>query len=114
MSSAAAAPWASRKPISIPGLTANAQASEATAFEDGLFRRGMDEEEMLRYYAGVHAFYAALPADRYPVLASIAPDMTGHDDVERFSFGLDVLISGLEAVNERVRDSGQGVGQGEP
>jgi AcrR family transcriptional regulator len=86
----------------------------ATAFEDGLFRRGMDEEEMLRYYAGVHAFYAALPAERYPVLASIAPDMTGHDDVERFSFGLDVLIAGLEAVNARVRDSGQGVGQGEP
>src|SRR6185437_12599955 len=86
----------------------------ATAFEDGLFRRGMDEEEMLRYYAGIHAFYAALPANRYPVLASIAPDMTGHDDVERFNFGLDVLISGLEAVNARIRESGQGAGQGEP
>jgi AcrR family transcriptional regulator len=86
----------------------------ATAFEDGLFRRGMDEEEMLRYYAGVHAFYAALPAERYPVLASIAPDMTGHDDVERFNFGLDVLIAGLEAVNEKIRDRGQGAGQGEP
>jgi len=84
----------------------------ATAFEDGLFRRGMDEEEMLRYYAGVHAFYAALPAERYPVLASIAPDMTGHDDVERFNFGLDVLIAGLEAVDARVRASGQGAGQG--
>jgi AcrR family transcriptional regulator len=86
----------------------------ATAFEDGLFRRGMDEEEMLRYYAGVQAFYTALPAERYPVLASIAPDMTGHDDVERFNFGLDVLIAGLEAVNEKIRDRGQGVGQGEP
>jgi AcrR family transcriptional regulator len=64
----------------------------ATAFEDGLFRLGMDEEEVLRYYAGIHAFYAALPANRYPVLASIAPDVTGHDDVERFNFGLDVLI----------------------
>jgi hypothetical protein len=40
--------------------------------------------------------------------------MTGHDDVERFNFGLDVLISGLEAVSARVRDSGQGAGQGEP
>ena len=72
------------------------------------------EEEMLRYYAGVHAFCAALPAERYPVLASIAPDMTGHDDVERFSFGLDVLIAGLEAVDARIRETGQGAGQGEP
>ena len=77
----------------------------ATAFEDGLFRRGMDEEEVLRYYAGVHAFYAALPAERYPVLASIAPDMTGHDDVERFNFGLDVLIAGFEAVSKRLTET---------
>ena len=62
----------------------------------------------------MHAFYAALPAERYPVLASIAPDMTGHDHVERFSFGLDVLIAGLEAVGARIRETGQGAGQGEP
>jgi hypothetical protein len=49
------------------------------------------------------AFYAALPADRFPALASIGPDMTGHDDVERFEFGLDVLIAGLEAVSARER-----------
>lgn len=96
------------------GLDQLALYVSATAFEDGLYRRGMDEEEMLRYYASVHAYFAALPADRYPVLASIAPDMIGHDGVERFDFGLDVLIAGLEAVNARVMGSGQGAGQGEP
>jgi AcrR family transcriptional regulator len=94
------------------GLDQLALYVSATAFEDGLYRRGMPEEEILRYYAQVHQFFAALPADRYPVLASIAPDMTGHDGAERFSFGLDVLIAGLEAVNARTGDAGQGAAQG--
>jgi AcrR family transcriptional regulator len=76
-----------------------------SAFEDGLFRRGMPEEEMLRYYEDVHRFFSALPADRYPVLASIAADLTGHDDVARFSFGIDVIIAGLEAVSARLTAS---------
>jgi len=47
----------------------------------------------------VHAFYAALPPDRYPVLTSVAPDMTGADGDERLEFGLNVLIAGLEAAS---------------
>jgi hypothetical protein len=89
-------------------------ATRITGFEDGLSRRGLDEEDRCRYFAGVRAYCAALPAARYPVLASIAPDLTGHDDVERLSFGLDVLIAGLEAVDARIRDAAQGAGQGEP
>ncbi len=42
---------------------------------------------------------ARVPADRFPVLASIAADMTGPDDVERFEFGLTALIAGFEAVS---------------
>jgi hypothetical protein len=72
----------------------------ASAFEAGLyehsFASGQDRE---RYFADVHAFFAALPSDRFPVLASIAPDMTGHDAIARFDFGIDVLIAGLEATN---------------
>jgi len=33
------------------------------------------------------------------VLAEIAPEMTGHDGDAWFTFGLDVLIAGLEAVS---------------
>ena len=42
-----------------------------------------------------------LPADRFPVLASVVDDITGPDGEERFEFGLDVLIAGLEALSAR-------------
>ena len=70
----------------------------ACAFEAGLYEHGgMSEEELERYWTDVHDFYVALPADQFPVLSSVAPDMTGHDPDERFEFGIEVMISGLEA-----------------
>ncbi len=63
--------------------------------------RRMNPEDVQRYYDDVHAFYMRLPADRFPVLASVVDDMTGPDGEERFEFGLDVLIAGLESVSAR-------------
>lgn len=72
----------------------------ACAFEAGLLQSsGIGPEEVTRYFTEVHNFYAALPVDRFPVLASISPDMGGHDSNARFHFGLRVLIAGLEAAN---------------
>jgi AcrR family transcriptional regulator len=71
----------------------------AEAFEEGLMEQGMTTEDVQRYYDEVHEFYRRLPADRFPVLASIATDMTGPDGEERFEFGLDVLIAGLESMS---------------
>ena len=72
----------------------------AAAFEDGLMEQsGLGPEELQRYYAEVHEFYERLPANRFPVLASIAPEMTGPGDDERFQFGLDTIIAGLEALS---------------
>ena len=59
----------------------------------------MTPEDVQRYYDEVHAFYLRLPADRFPVLASVVDGITGPDGDERFEFGLDVLIAGLEAVS---------------
>ena len=70
----------------------------ASAYEAGLYRKA-DPAEIERYFAGVHAFYASLPPDRYPVLAAIAPEMTGPDGDDRFEFGLTALIAGLEAIS---------------
>jgi AcrR family transcriptional regulator len=72
----------------------------ADAFETGLMEHGsMAPEDVQRYYDDVHSFYRRLPADRFPVLASVADDITGPDSEERFEFGLDVLIAGIEAVS---------------
>jgi AcrR family transcriptional regulator len=67
----------------------------ACAYETGVYRKA-DPADLERYFAGVHAFYASLPPGRYPVLTAIAPDMTGVDGDERFGFGLDVILAGLE------------------
>jgi AcrR family transcriptional regulator len=72
----------------------------ADAFESGLMEHsGMTEEEIERYYADVHAFYERLPASRFPVLASIGPEMTGPTGDERFEFGVAALIAGYEALS---------------
>ena len=78
----------------------------AFAFEQGLYvNSDRSPAEIAEYFQGVHQFMASLPADRYPTMASISAEMTGHDAAARFSFGLDILLSGLEAASNRLRDS---------
>ena len=50
------------------------------------------------YTAEVRAYLAALPADRFPNLASLAGFLGAP---ERFEFGLDVLVAGLAAYGRR-------------
>jgi AcrR family transcriptional regulator len=72
----------------------------ACAFESGLYdHSGMSGEEISRYFEEVHAFYNALPPQRFPVLASLAPELSGPGREERFDFGIDVMIAGLEALS---------------
>lgn len=74
----------------------------ASAFERSLYQHGeMSSDEVEQYFEEVHEFMSSLPADRFPVLASIADDMIGFDGEARLRFGLDALISGLEALSAR-------------
>ncbi len=50
------------------------------------------------YFAGVAAFIAAVPADRLPTMAALAPQMATGDGDERFAFGLKLLVDGLAAL----------------
>src|SRR3984885_8853208 len=82
-----------------PGLDQLTLYVSAGGFENGLMEYGTNPDDVQRYYEAVHAFYMRLPADRFPVLASVVDDITGPDGDERFEFGLDLLIAGLEALS---------------
>jgi hypothetical protein len=58
-------------------------------------------EDGARYLEEVDAYLAALPPDRFPHLAALAPDLAKGDAGERFEFGLDVLVAGLAAYGHR-------------
>jgi AcrR family transcriptional regulator len=76
----------------------------ATAFEDGILERsGMTAEDEARYWADLHVFIDNLPADRFPAMARVRRHMTGHGDRERFEFGLDAMLAGLEALSDAER-----------
>jgi AcrR family transcriptional regulator len=50
------------------------------------------------FYERYQRYFAGLPADRFPVSAALSDMLTSGDDVERFRFGLDLLIGGLAAL----------------
>ena len=64
----------------------------ATAYEQSVFAK---EDES--YLEEVEAYRAALPPERFPHLAALAPELGKGDPGERFEFGLDVLVAGLAA-----------------
>jgi AcrR family transcriptional regulator len=73
------------------------------AFEDSMFDQSMSPEDLRAYHDSVDDFFRALPEDRFPVLTSLIDPMTGADGEERFDFGLEVILAGLEAVSARER-----------
>lgn len=46
------------------------------------------------YTGAVPQLYAALPADRYPAITSMAVTLTQGDDAQRFAFAANALMSG--------------------
>jgi AcrR family transcriptional regulator len=80
--------------VDVVGMFVSAEAVEDAVSAD-LAREGRDPQE---YYDRVHQYFAGLPADRFPVIAALVPQlMTGTGD-ERFRFGLDLLVGGLAAL----------------
>jgi len=55
----------------------------------GRFSPGPPVEQIASYFAG-------LPAEQFPNIASLSGTMFSADEDERFQFGLDLLILGLE------------------
>ena len=82
--------------------TADSLYVNADAYEGSLYgarstpdgRTG--EEQLLEFVGQLRAYFLALPPDRFPQLQAHAEALTAGDGNQRFEFGLDMLIDGLE------------------
>ena len=70
----------------------------AVSYEDSLYGSEASPEDFEKFVADLRAYFAALPADRFPNVVSLAGPMTTGGDRERFEFGLEVLVRGLAAM----------------
>jgi AcrR family transcriptional regulator len=74
----------------------------ATAVEHGIERRRQPtaphhKSSDTDYTGAVRKLYAALPADRYPAITSMAATLTRGDDAQRFAFAVNAIINGARA-----------------
>lgn len=71
---------------------------DADTYEGWLFtakiKQGFDVDE---YIGSIREYYNKLPADRFPILASLAHTV-GYASDQRFEFGLELIIAGLAAL----------------
>jgi hypothetical protein len=71
---------------------------DADVFEGSLYaariKQGFDVEE---HIAAVRDYFRRLPADRFPLVSSMADTIMSGDE-QRFEFGLDLLLAGLAAL----------------
>jgi AcrR family transcriptional regulator len=71
----------------------------ATAFEETL--RSLKDnpgEEGAAFHAEIHRYFAALPVDRFPHIVALAGALASGEGDDRFEFGLDALIRGVDAM----------------
>jgi AcrR family transcriptional regulator len=50
--------------------------------------------------AQAREYFAGLPAEQFPLLTSMADELTAGDSDARFQFGLDMIVAGLDALRD--------------
>jgi hypothetical protein len=60
-------------------------------FEESMGNQQADVGQLAEYFR-------SLPKDQFPTLVTLADDLTAGDADERFEFGLELLVRGLEAM----------------
>lgn len=78
----------------------------SAAYEQGMLtlREDQDPGSTQRYYEQVGAFFASLPPERFPTLASLLPALMEGDNDERYDFGVEVILLGIQAYARRMRE----------
>jgi AcrR family transcriptional regulator len=70
----------------------------ASAFEESMEALGSPGSAAEPdFHAELHGFFSNLPAERFPHLVAMAEPLTTGNRDERFDFGLDLLIRGIES-----------------
>ena len=64
-------------------------------------------EQAGAYMDDVRAYFATLPPERYPTLVTMIEPMTRSVGDERWQFGLDVILAGIDHVAVRTAGAGQ-------
>lgn len=75
----------------VVGMYVKAFAQEASEWRSGL----ADRPDIRRRAAELNAYLAALPHDTYPHMIAVNDLFNADNAIERFEFGLDVLLDGL-------------------
>lgn len=71
----------------------------ATAFEESVRgAQGWTVEEATEWIGQLRQYFAELPPDRFPLISSLAGQLTAGDGDERFEFGIQVIIAGLASL----------------
>jgi AcrR family transcriptional regulator len=73
-------------------------AVNSLAYEQSLYPKNATEEQIEAYYEQVAGYFASLPADRFPTLASMSNALTDPGPDERLEFAFDVLVQGIAAL----------------
>ncbi|MEV4615548.1 TetR/AcrR family transcriptional regulator C-terminal domain-containing protein [Kitasatospora sp. NPDC049258] len=79
------------------GQLIDADAYEACTYTDKL-ERGADLDA---YFTSITDYFSKLPADRFPLISSMATTMVEGGGDDRFAFKLDVFLRGLESYIEQ-------------
>jgi AcrR family transcriptional regulator len=70
----------------------------ATAYEESLHAAKDDAATVEEFVAQLQGFFKALPADRFPNFVALAEELTAGAGDERFEFGLEALVRGIESM----------------
>ncbi|GAA2586184.1 TetR/AcrR family transcriptional regulator [Actinomadura fulvescens] len=79
-------------------LYVNSDAYEGSIHVTKQRASGLEPAEYMAGFLGqVREFFTSLPADRFPATVRHAPELMSGDGEDRFEFGLELLVRGLES-----------------
>ncbi|WP_353649241.1 TetR/AcrR family transcriptional regulator C-terminal domain-containing protein [Nakamurella sp. A5-74] len=60
------------------------------------------EQRAQEFFVSLGAYFKQMPADRYPTVSAHVDDLMAGDGQERFEFGIELMIAGVDKLAERM------------